>query len=127
MLSLRITISDENNGVRVIQISGYADGSSVDNINQAVQKILQANPHCDFVLAGSHLSFVNSTFIGCLTGWFTSLEKNGHRIVLAELLPQALDTLKTVGMLAIIPHFSTTVEAQHFLTATQKTTKPVTG
>lgn len=120
MSQVQITISNEKvdgHTVKIIKFKGNADGSNINEINEVISKIISAdNKKFSVVLDGSELDFINSTFIGSMTAWHLKLNKHGSELALASFEPNVLDTIKSVGMLQVLPHFKTINEAEIALT-----------
>jgi len=118
-MNLKIKISKakvSGRNAKIVQFFGHADGSNVDEVNTTILKFLE-NGDIDFdlILDGSSLNFVNSTFIGFLNDWSARTEKRNRKLVLANFQPNTIDTIKTVGILDLIPHFESVTDAEQFL------------
>ncbi len=101
----------------VAALTGSADASNVAKIDKQVLEVLSETEV--LILDVAELTYANSTFIGHLTDWYSRLVEAGHRIVLIGCQPQVFDTLNVVGLLNIVPHYTTLAEAERALVPIQ--------
>lgn len=128
MAQIQIVISELQSpagAVKLAEMVGSADGSNVEAVNIQISAILP-EVGAGFILLATNLVYINSTFIGYLTHWYSQLHERGARLVLAELAPNVLDVLTTVGLAELLTICPTAAEAKHLLSAyaAEATTRP---
>jgi anti-anti-sigma factor len=86
-----------------IKLSGEIDQTNIDEIIAPINDQVQTMP------AGSILSldfadvkYINSTFIGNLAEWYTSLHNKGGRVQPKNMNPQIEEVLSMVGLLEVL-------------------------
>ena len=118
------TLEHAGRTVKLIKCTGAADATNVEGIDKVILEQIESLPALDMVLDGAGLTYINSTFIGHLTDWYSRLEAKQGKFLLVNLQEQPLDTLGVVGILTIIPHYLTLDEAKLALSSTAGTAMP---
>ena len=104
-------------GVPVVALVPHSDTyekvlSNVEEVNNAMSTIIGENACAHIILEGGELAYINSTFIGYLTDWFSRLEEKECRLSLANFRPNVMDTLTIVGLTHLMQHFPNIEEAK---------------
>jgi len=120
MAQIQITVSTYEHADRVVKIAGLvgaADSSNVADVDTAVLALFaETDGPLDFILDATDLEYINSTFIGHLTDWYSRLAARDGKVLLVNLKPNVEDTLATVGLLGLISHYGNLAEAKLALT-----------
>jgi len=129
MAQIQITVSTYDHAGRVVKIAGLvgaADSSNVAEVDTAILALFaETDGPLDFILDATDLEYINSTFIGHLTDWYSRLAERDGKVLLVNLKPNVEDTLATVGLLGLISHYGNLAEAKLALTEhTQETAQP---
>ena len=90
---------------QVIQLRGDLRlGEALEQFNHAVGELVQAR-EVKLVINLAEVGMLDSSGIGALMKLLTSATKRGGALKLVNPAPQALKTLKLVGLLALFPVF----------------------
>ena len=91
--------------VQVIQLRGELRlGEALEQFNHAANELLQAG-EVKLAVNLEQVGMLDSSGIGALMKLLTSATKRGGALKLVNPAPQALKTLKLVGLLALFPVF----------------------
>jgi len=126
MAQFQMFISEESiagKSVKIVQVIGSADGSNVEEVNAKIMETI-GSFEGSLILSGSDLEYINSTFIGYMTAWYSTLTGRGDQLILSNLRSTVADTLEVVGLLGMIPNFLTVDEAK-FSIGSQEQSSPV--
>jgi len=86
-----------------IKLSGEIDQSNIEEKTAPVYDQIEVMPEGGtLVLDFSELDYINSTFIGNLAAWHTSLRRKNGRICLKNTNNQIREVLELVGLLNIL-------------------------
>lgn len=116
MATLQITVSTYEHAGHAVKIAGLvgeADATNVADINTAILTFFEEGTAAlDLILDCTDLRYVNSTWIGHLTDWYSRTDARNGRLLLVNLNPQVEDSLSVVGLLHLIPHYANLTEAK---------------
>ena len=86
-----------------IKLSGEIDQSNIDEKVAPIYDQVEVMPEGGtLVLDFSELVYINSTFIGNLAAWHTSLNRKGGRVCLKNVNKEIQEVLSLVGLLEIL-------------------------
>ena len=86
-----------------IKLSGEIDQSNIEEKVAPIYDQVEVMPEGGtLVLDFSELKYINSTFIGNLAAWHTSLNKKGGRVCLKNINDEIKEVLSLVGLLEIL-------------------------
>ncbi|MBN2096555.1 ATP-binding protein [Candidatus Peregrinibacteria bacterium] len=86
-----------------IKLSGEIDQSNIDEKVAPIYDQIEVMPEeGTLVLDFSDLEYINSTFIGNLASWYTTLQRKGGRICLKNVNKDIREVLSLVGLLEIL-------------------------
>lgn len=99
----------------VAHLSGEADASNLNQL-EALGQTFQKKSGAKLLVFDCHsLRFIDSKTVGFFAYLHSTLKRSGRTFALAGLDETVQDILNLVGLLAILPHFSTSEEALHSL------------
>ncbi|MBU1017749.1 ATP-binding protein [Patescibacteria group bacterium] len=86
-----------------IKLSGEIDQSNIDEKVAPIYDQIEVMPEGGtLILDFSELEYINSTFIGNLAAWYTSLQQKGGRVCLKNVNEEIREVLSLVGLLEIL-------------------------
>ena len=86
-----------------IKLSGEIDQSNITEKVAPIYDQIEVMPENGVLMLDfSELEYINSTFIGNLAAWYTSLQKKGGRICLKNVNDEIKEVLSLVGLLNIL-------------------------
>ncbi len=86
-----------------IKLSGEIDQSNVSEKTAPIYDQIELMPDgSTLVLDFSELEYINSTFIGNLAAWYTTLQRKGGKVCLKNVNKEIQEVLSLVGLLEIL-------------------------
>jgi len=101
------TQAEEKRKTYDVKVSGEIDQSNIQEKTQPITDLvhkMEANSVLNLDL--SDTEYINSTFIGSLASWHTTLQQKGGEIYLKNMCKPVRDILEMIGLLNVIPTIS---------------------
>lgn len=86
-----------------IKLSGEIDQSNINEKTTPIYDQIEVMPdNSTLVLDFSELEYINSTFIGNLAAWYTTLHRKGGKVCLKNVNKEIQEVLSLVGLLEVL-------------------------
>ena len=94
-----------------IHMSGEVDVSNLDELEKAVNPMVEKKSVKGFVIDCTGLEFIDSKIVGYIAYLHTTLNHSERKLVIANMNETINDILTLVGLTTIVPAFPSAEEA----------------